>query len=151
MLPQGVRPLLFAWWRFTRGMTLGVRAAVFDEAGRILLVRHSYVPGWHFPGGGVDAGETAQDALARELGEETGIAPAGAPTLVGLYLNAHASTRDHVALYRVPDWTRVAEPVLGGEIVEVGFFAPDALPEGTTEGTRRRLAEMGGAPLSAVW
>ena len=38
--------------RLTRGMTLGVRALVIDPDGRIFLVKHSYVSGWHLPGGG---------------------------------------------------------------------------------------------------
>src|SRR5262245_57974526 len=53
------------WFRLRRGMTLGVRAAVFDNQNRVFLVRHSYAPGWLFPGGGVERGETIYDAVAR--------------------------------------------------------------------------------------
>ena len=42
--------VLHLYFAFSRGMTMGVRAACFDEAGRLFLVRHSYVPGWHLPG-----------------------------------------------------------------------------------------------------
>ena len=63
--------------RFRRGMTLGVRAAVFDRDGRVLLVRHSYVKGWYMPGGGVEPGEAMHEALTRELIEEGGIALTG--------------------------------------------------------------------------
>ncbi len=45
------------YFALARGMTLGVRAACFDDAGRVFLVRHSYLPGWHLPGGGLDRNE----------------------------------------------------------------------------------------------
>ena len=89
--------LFLAYSRFSRGMTLGVRGAVFDPEGRILLVRHSYVPGWYMPGGGVEPGEPMHAALDRELIEESGIALTGPAQLFGLYWNARASPRDHVA------------------------------------------------------
>src|SRR5690348_9559012 len=85
--------------RFRRGMTLGVRAAAFDGEGRIFLVRHSYMPGWYLPGGGVDVGETTDTAIERELLEEGGILLAAPPELFGLYLNKTISRRDHVAFY----------------------------------------------------
>ena len=40
---------------------------------QILLVKHSYIPGWHLPGGGVDHGEDIHTAAIREVYEETGI------------------------------------------------------------------------------
>src|SRR5438552_10539353 len=48
--------LMQPWFRLRRGMTLGVRAAVFDEEGRIIMVRHRYAPGWLLPGVGVERG-----------------------------------------------------------------------------------------------
>jgi len=51
-------------------MTLGVRAIVFDEQkNSVFLVKHTYVPGWQLPGGGVDSGETFGQALEKELRE----------------------------------------------------------------------------------
>lgn len=136
--------------RATRGMTLGVRAAVFD-GDAVLLVRHSYVPGWYFPGGGVDRAETIAQAVRRELHEEAGVALTGEPKLFGVYLNRIASPRDHVALFVCPAWTREAQRPPSREIVEVRFFPLDALPEGTTAATRRRLAEIASGAVAAEW
>ncbi len=133
-----------AYSRFTRGMTLGVRGAVFDADGRILLVRHSYVPGWYMPGGGVEPGEAMHAALDRELMEEGGIALTAPARLFALYWNVRASPRDHVALYVCRDWEQARPPPRNMEIVDSGFFHRDALPEDTTDATRRRLAEIAG-------
>ena len=136
-----------------RGMTLGVRAAVFDAEGRVLLVKHSYTPGWHLPGGAVERGETAAQALERELGEEAGIRLSAPATLFGIYFNRRVAPRDHVALYVCRDWTQPAPPKVPNlEIVACGFHPLDDLPEGVTSGTQRRLAEIAeGRPPDAEW
>jgi len=136
----------------TRPMTLGVRALVVDEKNRVLLVRHTYVPGYFFPGGGVEGGETMEEAMRRELVEETNVEAEGSLTLHGIYLNRAASKRDHVALYVVRDFRRIGPHVPDREIAEAGFFAIDALPPATTRATRARIAEaLMGARPSAYW
>jgi ADP-ribose pyrophosphatase YjhB (NUDIX family) len=149
---SSLRPLLHLYWRFARGMTLGVRALVIDGAGRILLVQHSYVRGWHLPGGGVETGETLQQALVRELAEEGNIRLTGAPRLHGLFFNRRVSRRDHVAVYVVEDFEQTGPFQPTHEIAHASFFALDALPNDTTAGTRARIAEvLGGAPVSEHW
>ena len=133
-------------------MTLGVRALVVDESGRIFLVKHSYVSGWHLPGGGVEPGETVIDALIRELAEEGNIEPTAPPRWHGLFFNDRISRRDHVAVFVVRDFRQDGGPRHTREIIGHGFFAPDALPAGATRGTRARLAEvLGGAPVTQRW
>ena len=147
-----IRPVLHLYWRFARAATLGVRAVVIDGNGRVFLVKHSYVNGWHFPGGGVETGETMLAALRRELREEGEIEITGTPALHGIFHNAHASKRDHVALYIVREFRQVSAPRPNHEIVAHGFFAPDALPADATAGTRTRLAEMfSGTPAAETW
>ena len=147
-----INRLMHLYWRFARAMTLGVRALVIDAEGRVFLVRHSYTDGWHLPGGGVEVGETLLDALARELREEGNIELTAPPALHGVFFHPIYSSRDHVALYVVHGFRQTAMPAPNREIVECGFFPVDALPEGTTSGTRTRIAEvLHGRPVTQHW
>jgi len=151
-LGKAFGPLLHRYWQISRGMTLGVRALALDEEERVLLVQHSYLPGWYLPGGGVEPGETFEAAAARELAEEGGLTLLGRPALFGLYHNSRASSRDHVALYLVRRWAPVAPFRPGAEIVAARFFPCRDLPGDTTASTRRRVAEViGGHPPALEW
>lgn len=133
---------VMAYGRASRAMTLGVRAMLVKD-GRVLLVRHSYVPGWYLPGGGVERGETALDALAREIREEAGAILDAPPVLVGLYRNGKVDPRDHVALYLCRDWSQPHPPNLPNhEIVACEAFALERLPADATAATRARIAEL---------
>ena len=155
-LRRGFEPVLrrvfHLYWRFNRGMTLGVRAVVLDRDNRVFLVKHSYVAGWHLPGGGVEVGETIHEALRRELVEEGRIEISGEPILHGLFFNGHVSRRDHVAVYVVRHFRQDRLPQPGREIIDCGFFEAGALPSETTEGTRLRISEvLQGKPPAATW
>ncbi|MFY9289713.1 MAG: NUDIX domain-containing protein [Methylorubrum rhodinum] len=137
----------------TRGMTLGVRGAAIDGEGRVCLVRHTYVGGWHLPGGGIDPGESAPEAMRREFREEAEIAvdPAVPLRLHGFFLNARAPRRDHIAVYVAPAFAVIGPKRPDREIAECAFFPLDALPPETTRATRARLDEIrtGGVPSEA--
>lgn len=151
-LEPTLRKFVHLYFRFARGMTLGVRAVVVDADRRVFLVRHTYVTGWYLPGGGVEVGQTFRQALEMELREEGRIALGGDPVLHGMFLNDHVSIRDHVAVYIVRDFQQDRLPEPNNEIAETGFFALDALPPDTTEGTRQRLAEIfDGKPVIPTW
>ncbi|HEY0327908.1 MAG TPA: NUDIX domain-containing protein [Rhodopseudomonas sp.] len=151
-LEPALRRVFHLYWRFARGMTLGVRGVVLDDAGRVFLIKHTYVSGWHLPGGGVEVGETFHEALCREVMEEGRIELTGEPVLHGVFLNSHVSRRDHVAVYVVRQFRQDRAPLPNREIADSGFFAVDALPPGTTLGTRLRIAEvLHGARLSLTW
>jgi len=134
-------------------MTLGVRGVVENQAGEILLVRHTYTRGLFFPGGGVERGEATDLSLRRELEEEGGVKVTGMPHLVGVFSNHRVFRNDHVVLYRImaTDWADCGNPI-GREISEILWCDPHAPPEDATDGTKRRLAELyaGGSP-SLYW
>ncbi len=140
------------WFRLSRPLTMGVRAVALDEVGRIFLVRHSYLPGWHLPGGGVEVGETAVQALTRELREEGHLELTSEPVLLGVYLNTFVTKRDHVLVYVARGVRQTHARGADREIVETGFFPVDKLPETLARASRERIAEaLAGAPLSAHW
>ena len=151
-IEPAVRRLLHVYWRFARAMTLGVRGLVIDGSGRVFLVKHSYVAGWHLPGGGVEPGETLVMALTRELREEGNIELGEQPALFAIYFNRRASRRDHVALYVIRGFHQSAPPRPNREIIAHGFFPPDSLPQDTALATRARIAEvLGGRTISERW
>lgn len=151
-LSKILHSILRPFWRMSRGMTLGAQAIVIDDRSRILLVRHSYRPGWHFPGGGVEWNETIESALSRELNEEAGVEITGPAKLHGIYSNFEKFRGDHICVYIVEDWNRLRVPEPNAEIRETGFFFPDDLPQETVDGVKARLKELfQGEPVSKHW
>src|ERR1700754_1877890 len=137
-----LRRVFHLYWRFARGMTLGVRGVVLDRENRVVLVKHSYVSAWHLPGGGVEVGEAVCGGLKRELMEEGRIELSGEPALHGVFFNSYDSSRDHVAVYVVRQFRQDRLPEPNREIIDCGFFEAGALPQDTPEGTRLRIAEV---------
>lgn len=149
-MPQNIRSLYVrlrsrayhTYFRFARGMTLGAQACVLDAQNRVFLVRHTYVSGWHFPGGGVETGETVMEALTRELFEEGNITLTAPPKLLGIFFNGRISRRDHIALFLVKDFRQSGPRFPDHELAETGFFALDELPETIHPATKSRLDEI---------
>lgn len=136
------RRLLHTYFLMARGLTLGVRAIIRSDDGKFLLVRHTYTPGWHFPGGGVEKGQTAISALTDELSQETGLKLFGQPVLHGVFHNQSVSKRDHVLAYLCKVEGSIPRKPSSLEIAEIGYFGLDDLPEGVDPGTQRRMLEI---------
>lgn len=136
--------------RIMRPLTVGVRCAVEQADGRILLVRHTYREGWFLPGGGVEKGETLEAAILRELWEEVGVRPGERPNIFHAYSNFREYKSDHVILFRLKSFS--IEPNPNMEIAESDFFDLAALPKDTSPATRRRLMELRGeASPGEMW
>jgi ADP-ribose pyrophosphatase YjhB (NUDIX family) len=130
------------YWRTTRPRTLGVRAIVLDSTDRIALVRHTYMEHWYIPGGGVKKKESFSTGLARELREEVSITEFAIERVLGIYHSRNEAKDDHVVVYVV----RVSDPLAMAkadpmEIEAAEWFPLDALPEGVSPATARRIAE----------
>ncbi|RUV52327.1 NUDIX domain-containing protein [Mesorhizobium sp. M7A.F.Ca.MR.228.00.0.0] len=150
----GLRARLFhLYFVLRRPMTLGVRGLIHDRASKsVFLIRHTYVPGWQLPGGGVEVGETMNEALARELAEEGNIALTALPVFKSMHFNRRSSRRDHVGFYLLEHFSQTAPKRPDHEIAEAGFFPLDRLPQGTTPATLRRIAEVfDGEQPSPYW
>jgi ADP-ribose pyrophosphatase YjhB (NUDIX family) len=149
---RALTTLLRPIWRMRRGLTLGAQGVVIDGENRVLLVRHSYRPGWFFPGGGVEWGETLETALERELKEEARVSLTEPAQLHGVFSNFTSFSGDHIAVFVVRHWERSENYYRRGEIAEARMFERGSLPELTDTGTRTRLAEIfDRIPRSPLW
>lgn len=139
-------------WRIFQPTTMGVKIIARDAEGRILLVKARYLEQWTLPGGGVHRREPPEDAAARELREETGIrVDAGDLRLAGLLSSFKEGKNDYVAVYACEIRANMS-PIAAGEIADASFFPVNALPDATSERTRRRISEfLAGEVMRGVW
>lgn len=143
--------LMRTYWWVARPVTMGVRIILVQE-NAVLLVQHTYHPGWQFPGGGVKRGETLAEAAAREAREEAGVNLHGEPHLLGIYTNFGEGKTDHTAVFYATAFT-LAQPTDRWEIRQRKTFPLDQLPTGLSAGYRRRLQEYEAqaGPYTGKW
>ena len=104
---------------------VGVVGLGIDAQGRVLLARHRFgAPQWRFLGGFLHRRERVQDALAREIREETGLAIEVGPVLE-VVTGFRWARVELVFAFRVAGGTEA----LTAEVAELGWFAPDGLPD----------------------
>ncbi len=130
--------VLAFWWRLTKPCTIGVRGIVLNAEGEVLLVRHSYGGRkWFLPGGGHRGEESPDETMVREMREETGL-EIRVTGLVGVYFYTGAYKRDHIYIFACRAVGGEVRRV-GGEIADIAWFAPDALPPNVMIGLDRFL------------
>ena len=136
--------------RIFSGKVLAVRAVCFNDEGQIFLVRHTYTPGWHLPGGGVKNGAIPEQSLRQELSEEGGLELTSAAKLLAVFLNQRASSREYVLLYKCN--VRQRKKVTSLEISEGKFFDINGLPTDIDRPTLKHISEtISGHFSSAIW
>lgn len=144
-----IKIISFFYWLIGKS-TVGVRAIVVNSENKVLLVKHTYQPGWYLPGGGVKKGETLPNAIIRELREEAGIEVSELPSLFGIYLRYAHKVPDYPVVYVVKKFTCFS--VKSYEIQAIGWFDINQLPRDVTLATQARLLEFSGQnPMSQVW
>ncbi|MBW3603810.1 MAG: NUDIX hydrolase [Actinobacteria bacterium] len=142
-LPGPVRRLLVR--AGTPSFTVGA-VCVIDHRGSYLVLRQPHRPGWSLPGGLCDRGESAADAVTRELHEETGLCiEVGLP--VSVQVNGRVRRVDVIYRIRVDDRPAVTA---GGEATKARWLPPADVLDGADGPTREVLdllerAEVDGA------
>lgn len=114
---------------------IGVNALIFNE-GRVLLALRRDIDWWNLPGGGMEAGETVEEAVCREVREETGL-DVEVEYLVGVY--SKPQKQEVVLTFQCHS--------IGGTLTateesrECRYFSPDALPVNMLPKHRQRIED----------
>ena len=113
---------------------------IIDINNKIVLIERKNPPyGWALPGGFVDEGETVEDAVIREMKEETNLSLENLQQF-HVYSDPLRDPRGHTVSV-VFTATGVGEPKAQDDAKEVGLFTSDALPEDIAFDHRKILSD----------
>ncbi|RDB37235.1 NUDIX domain-containing protein [Spirobacillus cienkowskii] len=118
--------------------TFGVRAIIVNND-QVLLIKHTYYPGWHFPGGAVDKGESPRQAIIREVFEEVGVLVKEQPIVFDNYFHQIHRVDDIVILYVIKNYELVLSKC--SEVKDLKWFNINDLPNDISHATKRRIDE----------
>ena len=135
-----IRNVLHKYFLISRPLTMGVRCVILNDDREVLLVKHTYISGWHLPGGGIDSGESAEDGVVREVEEETGLVLEDKPILLGIFHNKETTNRDHVVLFCSKISESVDLAVNTFEIKSLALFSLEDLPIDIDVATKEWIA-----------
>lgn len=132
--------------------SVGVRILVINDKQEVLLVEHTYIEGWHFPGGGVKHQEPLHSAAKRELFEETGVLAQGDLTLFHVYVHNIHGVTDYPSLFISKHFEVTSQKKHSPEIKAVRWFPLAHLPTDITQNTYQRIQEyLGKSPIQDRW
>lgn len=123
------------WWRLRKPQLRGCALVPLGADGAVLLVRHSYRARgeWQLVTGGVDSGETHEEAARRELDEEVGLTARALIQVLRERVEMHGAMNDVIVFAARVEG---APHIDNREIAEARFFAADALPDAMSEWAR---------------
>jgi 8-oxo-dGTP diphosphatase len=119
---------------------LGASAVILNDAGHVLLVKHTYGRlNWELPGGNAEAGESIIDTALREVREETGLQVHALYT-TGIYYEPDDDIHQFVFRCQACQPDMVPQPD-AHEISDCAFWPPSALPRPISDFTIRRITD----------
>lgn len=151
LLMRAAHGVLLYFFRLTRPVVLSVRIMLIED-GHVLMIKHTYMPDWFFPGGLVDRHETPLEAAKREAAEEVGVICNSEPKFLGVFSHISQYRNDSIILFACDDYSRT-EQVDKWEIEAVEVFPLTDLPPDVWPGTERRVLHYlsGEPPTLGRW
>lgn len=120
----------------TEMFKIGAFAVIFDKNKRVLLVKRRDYPFWNLPGGGVEKGENPDEAVIREVKEETGLA-VRIKDLIGVYFK---SGRNEIVFTYICKKTR-GRLTKSSESAQLKYFVLNKMPKRLPKSHKERIKD----------